>query len=87
MNSTSVVLKWNEPEDPNGIIVNYRVNIVIISTNPLAYSRNSGGSRRRRQASVDDITLQCVAGSIGNVDRNLTTGNSMTSIAVNGLSK
>jgi len=88
-NSTFAVLKWKEPEDPNGEIINYRVNLVILSTNRLAYdnSGNSGSRRRRRATESEDVIFQCVTGNMINVNRNLTTGNSMTSIIVYDLSK
>ncbi len=88
INSTSVVLKWNPPLDPNGDITDYTVNLAILSTDVKRYRSLKAGNRRRRQTGgSNSVTESCVTGRSANLNRNITTGNAMTALPVNDLSE
>ena len=64
--STSVLLQWDVPDDPNGVVIEYRVNVMAISSDPDA---------RRQQATSDaGVIMPCIVpgGDVG-VDTNITT--------------
>jgi hypothetical protein len=75
--ATSAIVRWSPPEDPNGIVTSYKVNYVVISSNPGA----TQGDNRKRQA---DVMMECILG--GDIDRNVTVGN-VTMTTLTGLSK
>lgn len=69
--STSALIEWVEPSEPNGIILSYTVNLVAVSQR----------SRRRRQVSEVEMCVQ------GDVDRDLDVPGDQTSLRLSGLSK
>ena len=75
--ATSAVVRWSPPEDPNGIVTSYRVNYMVISSNPGA----TQGDKRKRQTNV---MMECIID--GNTNRNVTVGN-VTVTTLTGLSK
>ena len=75
--ATSAIVKWRPPEDPNGIVTSYKVNYVVISSDPGA----TQGDKRKRQTNV---IMECIIG--GDIDRNVTVGN-VTMTTLTGLSK
>ena len=75
--ATSAIVKWSPPEDPNGIVTSYKVNYVVISSDPGA----TQGDKRKRQTNV---IMECIIG--GDIDRNVTVGN-VTMTTLTGLSK
>ena len=87
ISSTSVVLNWKTPSDPNGNITDYKVNLFILSTDRLEYKNSKTSTRRKREVTVNDaVTVACVAGNIANVDRNITTGSAITTLTLSDLS-
>lgn len=77
---TAVTVRWNPPRDPNGVITQYNVEFVAISTNfprPL---------REKRQ---NDPAVQeaCIMGGAGNVNRSISVPGTQTSATLEGLSK
>ena len=78
--STSALVTWNPPEDPNGIIRNYTVNLMALSSDA---GNSQGRGRRKRQSSAVDI--ECITGS--NVEQNITVGGDQTSLRLNNLSE
>ena len=50
VNSTSAIIKWNEPEDPNGIIINYNIEFSALDFSQKPYSD------RKRAISEDLLT-------------------------------
>lgn len=93
LNSTSAFLSWNPPPDANGVVTMYIVNLVVLSTDPLAYmgmttmaGMGGGlGDRRKRQTPGESVNVNCVSGNQQTLDRNFTT--SSTSYTVSDLSK
>ncbi len=77
ISSTGATLSWNRPEDPNGQITRYTVNIVLLSSTP-------SQERRKRQTG---IVVECIMGGVENADRNVTVPGDMTSTNLEGLSK
>ena len=75
--ATSAIVRWSPPEDPNGIVTSYKVNYVVISSDPGA----TQGDKRKRQTNVK---MECIIG--GDIDRNVTVGN-VTMTTLVGLSK
>lgn len=75
--ATSAVVRWSPPEDPNGVVISYRVNYEVVSSDPGA----TQSDRRNRQS---DIMMECIIG--GDIDRNVTVGN-VTMTTLTGLSK
>ena len=62
ISSTSVTVRWNPPNDPNGEIIRYTVNFVATSTTPV--------SRRKRQAA--ELRVECIREGVDNVDRDIS---------------
>ena len=75
--ATSAIVRWSPPEDPNGIVTSYKVNYVVISSDPGA----TQGDKRKRQTNVK---MECIIG--GDINRNVTVGN-VTMTTLVGLSK
>ena len=75
--ATSAIVRWSPPEDPNGIVTSYKVNYVVISSDPGA----TQGDKRKRQTNV---IMECIIG--GDFNRNVTVGN-VTMTTLTGLSK
>ena len=42
MTSTTAQLQWDPPDDPNGVITMYRLNIVALSTNAASFVEEDG---------------------------------------------
>lgn len=80
LTSTSVLLRWNHPVDPNGIITKYRVNVMAVSTDPGAMGIGSG-NRRRRQVGLN---TNCIMGEVG-LTSNFTTSDNETALFVTSL--
>ena len=80
INSTSAVITWNPPEVPNGIIRNYTVNL-------MALSSDAGNSQRRgrRKRQSPGLNIECITDS--NVEQNITVGGDQTSLRLNNLSE
>ena len=76
INATSAIVRWSPPDDPNGIITNYRVTYNVSSSNP----RASQGGVVKRQT---DILMECV---IGNISNSISPGN-VTMALLAGLSE
>ena len=65
--SSSAVVTWNPPIDPNGVVLSYTVNFVAVS---MVNSAPQDMGRRRRQTSV--VTSECILGGEMNINRNIT---------------
>ena len=76
----SVIVRWNPPTDPNGVILRYIVNYVAVSSTPL---RDMG--RRRRQ--TDGVRNECILGGQMNVNRNMTVDGTQTTATLTELSE
>ena len=50
----SVVLTWDPPDDPNGMIIEYQVEYL-----PIQFQQN--GNRRKRQLPQQNNVLECIA--------------------------
>ena len=75
--ATSAVVRWSPPEKPNGVVTSYRVNYMVISSNPGAIQ----GDKGKRQTNV---MIECIIDR--DIDRNVTVGN-VTVTTLTGLSK
>ena len=80
INSISALITWNPPEDPNGIIRNYTVNLMALSSDA---GNSQGRGRRKRLSSA--VIIECITGS--NVEQNITVGGDQTSLRLNNLSE
>ena len=80
INSTSALVTWNPPEDPNDIIRNYTVNLMALSSDA---GNSHGRGRRKRQSSA--VIIECITDS--NVEQNITVGGDQTSLRLNNLSE
>ena len=76
----SVIVRWNPPEDPNGVIIRYIVNYVAVSSTP---SQDMG--RRRRQ--TNGVRVECILGEDMNVSRNMTVDGTQTTATLTDLSE
>ena len=65
--SSSAVVTWNPPPDPNGVVLSYTVNFAAVS---MVNSAPQDMGRRRRQTSV--VTSECILGGEMNINRNIT---------------
>ena len=73
--ATSVILRWDPPPNPNGVITAYRVNLVVLTEVDMM------NSRKKRQT-VSSVNIACIP--VG-VDRNIDVNPPMTSLLVNDL--
>ena len=69
--SSTTVLTWSPPDEPNGIVNEYVIRLTIQATDVVSESR------KRRQNNF--IHKECV---IGGVDRNITVPGSETSLNI-----
>ena len=62
--STSVMLRWASPLDPNGVIILYTVNIMAVSSDPAAYAAmmgmGGGAGDRRRKRQTQGLNPACI---------------------------
>ena len=76
--STTVVLRWAPPPDPNGEIILYTVNIMAVSSDPAAYAAmmgmGGGAGDRRRKRQTQGLNVNCIRpeGPVG-VGANINT--------------
>ena len=73
--ATSVILRWNPPHSPNGVIILYNVSLEVLTEVDMM------NSRKKRQT-VSTINIACITGG---VDRNIEVNPPMTSLPVNDL--
>ena len=76
----SVVVRWDPPTDPNGVVIRYIVNYVAVSSTP---PQEMG--RRRRE--TDGVRNECILGGQMNVNRNITVDGTQTSATLTELSE
>ena len=73
INATSVILRWDPPPSPNGVITSYRVNLVVLT------EVDTINSRKKRQT-ASSVNIACIPEG---VDRNIDVKPPMTSLPVN----
>jgi len=73
-----VILQWEPPPHPGGVLLRYIVNLVAVG------ERSSATERSRRQ--VDAFLDNCIVGGNNNVDRNFSVAAKTTSLTVNDAS-
>lgn len=56
IDSTSALVSWSPPDDPNGMIVSYDVEYSPVRFNESVFSTSG---RRRRQVFVDQSVINC----------------------------
>ena len=76
----SVIVRWNPPTDPNGVVIRYIVNYVAVSSMP---PQDMG--RRRRQ--TDGVRNECILGGQMNVSRNMTVDGTLITATLTELSE
>ena len=77
-----VTVQWAVPSDPNGIITQYNVEFVAISTN---FPAVPNSQRRKRQP--NPVQQECIIGGADSVNRNISVPGNQTSAVLTGLSK
>ena len=82
LTSTSAQLQWAPPEDPNGVITEYLINVEALSTNPGAFMMGmgtgmGGGNDRRKRQTPAGVNMACILGEV-NVTKNITIQNDDT---------
>ena len=80
LSSFSVMVRWNHPTDPNGVVLRYIVNYVAVSSTP------PQGMRRRRRE-TDGVKVECILGQDMNINRNMTVDGTQTSATLTELSE
>ena len=80
INTTTALVGWLPPPDPNGIILNYTVRYVAVSM------AAAGEGRRRRQAG-SVILPECILGGQGNINRTQRVAGTETSLLLTNLSQ
>ena len=80
LSSFSVIVRWDPPTDPNGVVIRYIVNYVAVSSTP---PQDTG--RRRRE--TDGVGYECILGGQMNVSRNMTVDGTQTSATLTELSE
>ena len=76
----SVIVRWDPPTDPNGVVLHYIINYVVVSSTP-----PQDMARRRRQ--IEGVGNECILGGQMNVSRNMTVDGSQTSATLTELSE
>ena len=54
--ATTAAVTWTPPPDPNGIIISYRVNYVVVATKPVNKSQCVKGAPERNISVAGDRT-------------------------------
>ena len=72
INATSALVRWNPPQDPNGLIIGYRVRYSVVSSDPGVPSTQ--------------VMTECIIGGEDYISRNVSVGN-VTMVRLSGLSK
>ena len=80
LSSFSVMVRWNHPTDPNGVVLRYIVNYVAVSSTPPQ-------DMRRRRKQTDGVRVECILGQDMNINRNMTVDGSQTSATLTELSE
>ena len=80
LSSFSVVVRWNSPPDPNGVILRYIVNYVAVSSTP-------SQDMRRRRRETDGVRNECILGGQMNVNRNMIVDGTQTTATLTELSE
>ncbi len=75
---SAVRVSWDAPQDPNGVIHSYTVNLVLLATEP------DRGDRKRRAGGIAE---GCVIGGFEAVARNKTLPGDVTSTVLEDLSE
>ena len=76
LTSISVRLQWAPPDDPNGIITIYLINVMALSTDPGTFMM--GMSDRRKRQTLGGVNIACILPGEVNVDTNITILNGYT---------
>ena len=76
----SVIVRWDPPTDPNGVVLRYIVNYVAVSSTPPQ-------DMRRRRRETDGVRNECILGGQMNVNRNMTVDGTQTSATLTELSE
>ena len=76
----SVIVRWDPPTDPNGVVLHYTVNYVAVSS-----TRPQGMGCRRRQ--TDGVRNECILGGQMSVSRNMTVDGTQTTATLSELSE
>ena len=79
--TTTALVSWEEPPDPNGVIIRYTVNYIAVSM-----AGGPEGKRRRRQ-SGEDIIWECIIGGGENINRTMEVDGTETSLLLEDLSE
>lgn len=85
VNPFTATITWDPPSKPNGPIIGYTVNLVIVSSNPVVVARR----KRQAHGPAGGVKLDCVIGGMENIDRYVSvTGNPPpTSLTLDRLSE
>ena len=87
LDAFSVIVRWNPPTDPNGVVLRYTVNYVAVSSTPPQVM----GRRRRQTGGVRNETggvrNECILGGQMNVSRNMTVDGTQTTATLTELSE
>jgi len=81
--SNSALVTWMAPPMPNGDLLSYTVNVVLIS----GISNMSSETRRRKRQVTSPINSECIEGGVDGVNRNISVDASMTSLTLRNLCK
>ena len=79
--TTTASVSWEEPPDPNGVIIRYTVNYIAVSM-----ATGGLGGKRRRQIR-EDIIEECIIGGMGNINRTMEVDGTQISLLLEDLSE
>ena len=80
--TTTALINWAPPPDPNGIVLSYAVRYVVVS---MASGGGIQQTRRRQTGGV--IVPECIMGGEGNIDRTEIVTGQETFLLLTELSK
>lgn len=78
--TTTASVSWQEPRDPNGVIIRYTVNYI-------AVSMAGGPEGKRRRQTGEDILRECIIGGMGNINRTMEVDGTQISLLLEDLSE
>lgn len=79
INTTTALVSWLPPPDPNGIILRYAVRYVAVSM--------AAGEEGRGRRQAESILPECIMGGQGNINRTEIVPGTETSLWLTNLSQ
>ena len=78
--TTTAVITWDPPTDPNGVVIRYTVQYIAVGI--------AGGSqRRKRRQTGSELLPECIYGGVENINRTQVVPGTEMSLTLDQLSE